>query len=285
MIYHFPPTKLNHQSLIGTCREIFTTYRTHEEISSDGGPQFIAHQLQEFLHQWGVQHRSSSGEYPQSNGRAELGLKSAKRIIYDNVAPNGSLNTNAVARAIFQYYNTPLPEINLNPTQILFHRQLHDHFPVNQCFYHLHEDWIISSKQTKDYAYQQNQQIRENYDSPVTQEHPALEVGINVIIYNTRNSAKARWDKTGTIVEKRPFRQYRDLNLVKITGSGHIVLSNDKFIIEIPPSTNHISFLSPLHNHPEIQNNPDIQSEYTSSEMRYQMNHKMSPILCIMIPH
>ena len=55
MIYHFLPTKLNHQSLIDTCREIFTTYGTPEGISSDGGPKFIAHQFQDFLHQWGVQ--------------------------------------------------------------------------------------------------------------------------------------------------------------------------------------------------------------------------------------
>ena len=45
MIYHFPPTKLNHQSLIDTCREIFTNHGTSEEISSDGGSQFIAHQF------------------------------------------------------------------------------------------------------------------------------------------------------------------------------------------------------------------------------------------------
>ena len=153
MIYHFPPAKLNHQSLIDTCQEILTTYGTPEEISSDGGPQFIAHQFQEFLHQWGVQHRLSSGEYPQSNGRAELGVKSPKHIIYDQVAPNGSLNNDAAARAILQYHNTPLPEINLSPAQILFHRQLRDHLPLKPCYYHLHKDWIISSKQREDYAH------------------------------------------------------------------------------------------------------------------------------------
>ena len=45
MIYHFPPTKLNHQSLIDTCREILTTYGTPQEISSDDDPQFIACQF------------------------------------------------------------------------------------------------------------------------------------------------------------------------------------------------------------------------------------------------
>ena len=40
MIYHFPASKLNHQSLIDLCQKIFTTYGTPEEISSEGGPQF-----------------------------------------------------------------------------------------------------------------------------------------------------------------------------------------------------------------------------------------------------
>ena len=65
------------------------------------------------------------------------------------------------------------------------------------------------------------------------------------------------------VVEKLPFRQYH----VKIAGSGHIVLRNHKFMKEIPLSTNHSIIPSPLHNHPELQNNADIQSEYTSSEM------------------
>ena len=52
MTYHFPPTKLNHQSQIDTCRDIlFTAYGTPEKASSDVGPQYIAHQFQEFLHQ------------------------------------------------------------------------------------------------------------------------------------------------------------------------------------------------------------------------------------------
>ena len=57
---------------------------------------------------------------------------------------------------------------------------------------------------------------QEKYDSYVTWEHPTLEVGTNVIIHNTSNSAKARWEKTGTAVEKLPFSSY----CIEITGSG-----------------------------------------------------------------
>lgn len=64
-------------------------------------------------------------------------------------------------------------------------------------------------------------------------------------------------------VEKLVFRQY----CIKIAGSGWIVLCNCKLIKAVPISTIYNIIPSPLHNHPTIQNNPDIQSEYTSSEM------------------
>ena len=69
--------------------------------------------------------------YPQSNGRAEAAVKTAKCIIQENPASNGSLNTDRVAKAIMQYCNTPLPGMSRSPTKILFHRMLHDFTPAN----------------------------------------------------------------------------------------------------------------------------------------------------------
>ena len=45
-------------------------------------------------------------EYPQSNGRAELAVKTVKRIIMDHILSYGSLDDCAAA-AIIQYHNTP----------------------------------------------------------------------------------------------------------------------------------------------------------------------------------
>ena len=143
IIYHFP-TQATSEKLISKCREIFTSYGAPEILDSDGGPQFSAHEFQKFLSDWGIKHRLSSVDYPQSNGRAELAVKSAKRIILQNTNPDGSLNNDQAARAILQQRNTPLRDIGLSPAQLLLHRQLKDSIPTNPKLLRPHKDWIIS---------------------------------------------------------------------------------------------------------------------------------------------
>ena len=87
------------------------------------GEKSIVDYFQAFLNGWGVKHRLSSAEYLQSNGRAEVAVKNAKRKIYGNAKSDRSLNHDATARALSQYRNTPLQDCKLSPAQILFHRQ------------------------------------------------------------------------------------------------------------------------------------------------------------------
>jgi len=69
------------------------------ELASDGGPTLISKEFRDFLATWGVTHRLSSACYAQSNGRAELGVKAARRIIAHCTGRDGSVDTDAVARA------------------------------------------------------------------------------------------------------------------------------------------------------------------------------------------
>ena len=62
----------------------------------------------EFLQNWGVKARLSSAQYPQSNGRAETAVKTAKRIIKTNAGGGGTLDTDRASLALLQYLNTPL---------------------------------------------------------------------------------------------------------------------------------------------------------------------------------
>ena len=42
---------------------------------------------------------------------------------------------------------------------------------------------------------------------------------------------KSRWDKTGVVVEVKPYQQY----IVKVQGSGRMTLRNRRFLREIVP--------------------------------------------------
>ena len=66
------------KGLIGCLRSMFATFGVPDQLSSDGGPEFMAGATKEFLKRWNVDHRISSAYHPQSNGRAEVAVKTAR---------------------------------------------------------------------------------------------------------------------------------------------------------------------------------------------------------------
>ena len=222
----------------------------------------MSNEFQNFLHQWGVRHRRSSANYPQSNGRAELGVKAAKRLIIDNTKSDGSLDNNKAAQAIMQYRNTPLPYINLSPAQILFHRQLRDHIPANPVHYKLHKDWIISADQREKALDQRNENIAKKY-SVSTRQLPEVPIGTTVAIQEPNSKGYRRWVKTGIVVEILLHCQYH----IRLDGSNRITLRNRRFIKPITPNLmkERQIFISPLAN-PEKVSEPPVSEMPASAQ-------------------
>jgi len=220
-IYHCQQGAATSANLINICRELFTVYGVPEEISSDGGPQFKSQVFNQFLLHWGIHHRLSSAGYAQSNGRAEAAVKSAKRIIRDNLGPNGSLHTNQAVQAILQYRNTPLSDCKLSPAQILFHRQLRDTIPSHPHHYQLHEDWLLAAKEREQQQSLKHQGIMQQHDLYAKQ-LPPLNLGQEVVI----QGLDKKWSKHGKVVEVLTNRQYR----IRLAGSGRLTLQNRRFL-------------------------------------------------------
>ena len=276
-VYHIPVgTKdAGSNGLLKALRVLLIRTGVPKEISSDGGPEFTSKQTQAFFKRWGIRHRLSSAYHPSSNGRAEVAVKTAKRLLTDNVSSNGSLDNDAVVRAFLTYHNTPIPGCKLSPAQVLQGRVLRDTllfldinkmvFDDNKIHPHWINAWRAKEEALKTRYMKSIETLREHSKSL-----PQLDCGDRVLVQNQSGRFPKKWDKSGTIVEVRANDQYT----VKIDGSGRLTLRNRRYLrrfvphvvnqnesstsVPNPPTTNYASDVTPFM---QPQQQPPIPSD------------------------
>lgn len=113
------------KGLAHTLWDTFATYGIPDSLTSDGGPEFASHITRAFLKDWNVRHRISSAYHPHANCRAEVGVKSMKRLIAGNTGPGGTL-ADSFHKAMLTYRNSPDPETKTSPAMCVFGRQTRD---------------------------------------------------------------------------------------------------------------------------------------------------------------
>ena len=212
-------------------RRLMVTFGVPVEVSSDGGPEFKGDETKDFFKRWGIHHRRSSAYLPSSNGRAELAVKTGKRLLMENIGPSGDLNTDRVIRALLTYRNTPEPGCKLSPAQILLGRPLRDTLP------YISKDIMIFNNpelqpQWKEAWAAKEAALKTRYVKTLETlgEHshplPTLRQGDTVIVQNQTGRFPNKWDKSGTVVETKGNNQY----VVKVSGSGRLSLRNRRFL-------------------------------------------------------
>ena len=126
-------------------RKYFSRWGVAVNITTDGASVFTSTDMKDFFERWGVEHRVSSAYYPCANKSSEIAVKSAKRLIMDNLGPSGSLDTDKLARAILAHRNCPDPESGLSAAQIIFGRELRDHIPALVSRYQPRQEWRLEA--------------------------------------------------------------------------------------------------------------------------------------------
>ena len=219
-VFESPPgsSAAGARGLIACLRRLFSSKGVPIELASDGGPEFTALDTRNFLQSWGVRQRLSSAYYPQSNGRAESAVKTAKRLLRGHTGPSGSLDTDAFIRALLQHRNTP-DASGMSPAYILFGRQLPDGLrftnvldKFNDARVHpvWRDTWRLREAANRHRFYRQCRitNARARPQAPLSQ-------GARVLVQNRHDKT---WSKSGRVVEILPHGAYR----VMVDGSRRV---------------------------------------------------------------
>ena len=263
------------KNLINELKKHATTFGIPEELSSDGGPQFTSYETQQFLQDYGIHSRISSVAYPHSNCRAEIGVKTMKRLLKDNTGPGGSLNTDHVLRAILQYRNTPDPDTGLSPAQVIFGRQIRDFTPVLPGLYRPRLEWKKTMQKREEALAKRHVRTQERLTEH-TQRLPPLKVHDHVYIQNQTGNYPRRWQRTGVVVEVKQHDQY----VVKVDGTGRLTLRNRKFLRKFTPfiKPQQIQRPVPEENSPSVRINLAPDSQFTTRNHTLKLDVPPPPL-------
>jgi hypothetical protein len=94
------------------------------QMRTDGGPQFAAKELRDFLKKWGVDPVLSTPHYPQSNGHAELSVKAMKNLVIKNSGGE------SFQQGLLEFRNTPISD-GRSPAQVVFGHPMRSMVPAH----------------------------------------------------------------------------------------------------------------------------------------------------------
>ena len=239
-------------NIIKALREYCICWGVPQSISTDGAANFTSNEIEEWLRRWGIHHRVSSYYYPRSNKRAEVGVKSAKRMIMNNLGPNGTLHSDKMARALLLHRNCPDPLTGLSPAQVIFGRVLRDHLPLQPGHFSVRAEWRQTAEM-RERALAQRHMTKKEALTRGSKDLPPLSLGDIVMVQDQATHKAGRWTKTGKIVEVLDFDSY----LIKIDGSNTVTKRNRKFLRKITTFIDKVSGPSP-NEETSIEDSPSV---------------------------
>lgn len=105
----------------------FVRYRIPERVMSDNGPPFDPQECASLVRVYGLEHVTISPGYPQSNGKAENAVKTAKTVI-----KKGTESRTDPYLALLELRSIPSEKMKPSPSQRLFGRRTRTKVPTSK---------------------------------------------------------------------------------------------------------------------------------------------------------
>lgn len=146
----------------------FARYGIPDQVMSDNGPQFSSKEFADFARSWDFEHLTSSPGHRKSNGKAESGVKTAKRILRKSIKAGTDPNL-----AILDYRNTPTQGMTSSPAQRLMSRRTKTLLPTTQSLLLPKNIHLENEKR----ELRQRQQVQAKYYNRTARDLPSLSEG------------------------------------------------------------------------------------------------------------
>ncbi|CAC5380906.1 unnamed protein product [Mytilus coruscus] len=122
-----------------------------DHLITDNCPQFAGREFAQFAKEYGFVHTTTSPHYPQANGQAERFVQTVKNLIKKSKDPY---------KAMLDYRNTPLDEIELSPALLHIGRHLKSSLPTSAP---LLKPTFVNEQKVKKKLYNKRQQTQGYY--------------------------------------------------------------------------------------------------------------------------
>jgi len=117
-------TTTTSKQVIEKLKKQFSRFGIPRQIVSDGGPQYSSNEFKEFAAKWQINHHITSPNHPNSNGKAEAGVKIAKQMMIKCVETKTD-----PYEALLELRNTPRADTGVSPHEMMFTRPARTRIP------------------------------------------------------------------------------------------------------------------------------------------------------------
>jgi hypothetical protein len=190
------PYKKDCKAITKRLKHHFSSHGIPDTVFTDNGPPFNSKDFKNFATEYEFNHKTSSPEYAQSNGKAESAVKIAKKILLRTKKSNGDLDL-----ALLEWRNTPTEGLGSSPAQRLFGRRTKSLLPTS---HKLLKPQIQTN--VKRMKAQKQETQKKQYDKHAKPISP-LKDGETVRMKPTHNSRNKQWTKA-KVKEKVDIRSY-----------------------------------------------------------------------------